>query len=309
MITLLNQSWLTLRLILVSTSVSTIYIGIVMFSLGIIVNFYLIGTNISFSFLVFIMVAYGILYPIYYLLFNYINNYINYLLNNFKSSFLLIISQIGQPFISMIYLYMFFIFLIRQFFIRERPWIIYLIGGVFLINLLYPNHFFTHFTMIQYILFNAILGANLISIDNLGSFFSDILINHSETTFAATYLSLTKRGLAHSHVIIRTIVTRSIAGIIFGKTPMTSTGRATIGVAVISGAGYLYNEHLNRKSTESIATANRKSSESIAAANRISSESIAAADRASQDRATALQREEFEYRKAQDAKKSSWFGK
>jgi hypothetical protein len=197
---------------------------------------------------------------------------------------------------------MFFIFLIRQYFIKERPYIIYLIGFVFMINLIYPNVFFPAFHITQYILFNLIFGLNLVSLDNLGSIFSDILLNHPDTVFSATYLTLTRKGLNHRSAIVRYVFTRAVAGVVFGKTAMTSTGRATIGVAVISGAGYLYGQHLKYKHEAEQNALNREHQSKENALNREQQNKENALNREQQNKATDLQREQFEYQKARDAK-------
>jgi hypothetical protein len=238
--------------------------------------------------ILFMIISYSIIYPIYLIVFNRLNTIFNNFLLKIKTKLIELLPYIPQPFFYLVYIYMFFIFLIRQYFIKERPYIIYMIGLIFMINLLYPNVFFPVFHITQYIMFNLILGLNLVSWDNMGSIFSDILINHPDTVFSTTYLTLTKKGLNHPSIIVRYTFSRAAAGVIFGKTPMTSTGRATIGVAVISGVGYMYNEHLNRKSTEKIEFAKIDAQRDATNAQR---------------EAIALDREKFEYQKAQDAKK------
>jgi hypothetical protein len=226
--------------------------------------------------ILFMMLSYLVIYPSCNFVFNSINAIFNNLLLKIKTKLLGLFPYIPQPFFYLVYIYMFFIFLIRQYFSKERPWIIYAIGIIFMVNLIYPAIFFPVFGITHYIMFNLLLGLNLVSWDNIGSMFSDILINHPDTVFSTTYLTLTKKGLNHPSIIVRYTFSRAAAGVIFGKTPMTSTGRATIGVAVISGVGYMYNEHLNRKlEREKLALERDK---------------------------FALERDKFEYQKAQDAK-------
>jgi hypothetical protein len=99
---------------------------------------------------------------------------------------------------------------------------------------------------------------------NIGSIFSDLLLNHSETQFSTTYLMLTKKGLNHGSIIVRYFSIKSVANIVFGRTAMTSTGRAAIRVAVITGSGYLASQYLREQHEACENAKDRESTEKIA---------------------------------------------
>jgi hypothetical protein len=282
--------------------------------INIIINIIIIGIiyicNGSFNLSSFILSIFISMFisSICYKLFTFIDMLSFNILSQYKSmlpSLSSVLNRIPEPLFILVYIYMIFIFIIRSFFLKERPGIFYFIGLVIIINLVYPDRFFPFISFGSYVLFNLAFGLYLINLDRLGSAFSDVLINHSLTPFSQGFMAFRNKLYHSSHVIVRYVGTRSYMGIVFGKTPMSSTGRASLVICVISGTGYLINEQLNRRSNERIADAQVASQERIATANRESTERTAMAQVAAQHETNTIQRERLEYEKARDAK-SSW---
>jgi hypothetical protein len=267
------------------------------FSILLILPYILIGKFNIFYFILSMVISF-----ICYKLFNIYDNTSLNILSKYKAmlpSLSSVLGKVPEPLFIFIYLYMLFIFTIRSFFLKERPGIFYFIGLITIINLTYKNVFFPFITFGSYVLFHLIFGLYLINLDRLGYVFSDVLINYSNTPFSLGFTALQNKLKQNRFSLVRYVSFRSNLGVIFGKTPMSSTGRASLVICVVSGAGYMLNAHLDRKSTERIEAANRQSTERVEAANRQSTERIEAAK-------LALQREQLEYQKAKDAKSSWW---
>ena len=131
--------------------------------------------------------------------------------------------------------YCYWILFIRSFFIKENP------TFIFIISLLYPVYTLIMPTDINYDAFIQMrlllsVGIYLISIDSLGSYISEIIINNKYpylTEFFNNQKSTSYFQAGWSTLII-------------GKTPMTSTGRAAIVAAFVSGGIFFYQGHLQR---------------------------------------------------------------
>jgi hypothetical protein len=214
--------------------------------------------------------------------------YNKYILNPLKHILALFLNYTPfKPVHNLIYLYMTYLFNLRYYFTNEHPWIIH--SYFLLLPLIF---FLNHFLYTQFIVFCLTLGIYFISTDNLGALFSSYLLTTMTSTFSQGYTHFLNTHLQSKHMIIRKVSGFArIGSMIIGSTKMSSTGRASLGVAFVSGSAYLVNEQLNRMSTERI--------EATKVAVQL--EGIAATDRA-----TTLRREQFEYQKAQDARKGSW---
>jgi hypothetical protein len=172
---------------------------------------------------------------------------------------------------QLIYIYMIFIFCLRYYFRIERPWIIYGIGIIFLLNLYLPAVFFPAFTIEQYIIFLFIFGISLISYDNQGDLFSHFLVNNPNSEFTLGFYSFVTVKQRYYNIIIRSLSKYAhAASLILGNTSMTATGRAALFVGISTGICYGVNAHLQHQHEARENALNRASAESIAdAANKL----------------------------------------
>jgi hypothetical protein len=134
-------------------------------------------------------------------------------------------------------------------------------------------------------------GINLIGYDKIGSIISDNTLNSIDPIISITYLL----GLKHSnHHFKRFVGSSSLSSIIFGKTVMTTTGRATLIAAGFAGTTMLYNEHLNRKAANARADKDREAKNARADKKREAANAKAAADRQAADARAAADRKTAE---------------
>lgn len=175
---------------------------------------------------------------------------------------------------------------IRSFFVTEKSQIFWiktilpLTSAFFLVLNSYFPTLFNFFTLSYCYL---ACGANLMAYDYLCVMIAQNTLGNTETPLLcyATIVSLKKSP----NILKRYIGTKVAFGLIIGKTPMTSTGRATIVVGVCSGASWLMNEHFNRKALDRRAEQDR-----ITQNQRAEQDRAAENQRAEQDRAAENQR-------------------
>jgi hypothetical protein len=134
------------------------------------------------------------------------------------------------------------ILFIRSFFIKEHPWLIPLLLLLAHMNLYYQIWPIFDLTFIMR--FFLWLGMYCLAIDSLGSLISTYALSGTSNLFDQVLPLLTKK---HSNIILEYYCSISVTALIIGKTAMTATGRAALGVGLISGAGYLINAQLDRQ--------------------------------------------------------------
>jgi hypothetical protein len=139
-------------------------------------------------------------------------------------------------------IYSSWILFVRSFFIKEHPRFIPL--------LLIIGHLNLYFNIIPSYDIKALtywflwLGIYCIGIDTLGSIISSHALQGTSSLFDQVIPFLTQERKSY---FVNYYLHAGITALIIGKTPMTSTGRAALGVGVISGIGYLINAHLDRQ--------------------------------------------------------------
>ena len=184
---------------------------------------------------------------------------------------------------KMLIFYLRILFCIRAFFIRDNPIFVYIIFVIILgLKMIFP-HFLSYGQSIFVWLY---IGVQLILYDNLLSSLSEFLYKNPESLVSVTLLTPSKS----SNMILRHFSGKVILGAIFGKTPMSSTGRAALGCAVITSIGLGVNDHLNRASAERIAA------EQLASHERIATEQLASHERIEHDK-LQLERDKLAFEK------------
>jgi hypothetical protein len=202
------------------------------------------------------LTVYGQQVPLYHCILILLSSYIglfliNYMLNildkvyitKYRDLFVLKLKDYVEhpwfrPFFRIFYIYLSFIFILRNYFKQERAWILYAIGVFAIINTLLPLFFldFTSVNIKELISMELVLGLNLLSYDTVGDLAANYLLNYPKTSFNSglyTFLTSTQKN---PFVLIRHVGRLAYLGsLIIGKTNMTSTGRATIAVGVLTG--------------------------------------------------------------------------
>ena len=148
------------------------------------------------------------------------------------------------------------ILFLRSFFLKERP------GFIIFISMIYPAFTFVVPTDVTFDAFIQmrillIIGVYLISVDTIGSYISEIILNKKYP-----YLNDFFQNRENYYI------SAGWSAIIIGKTPMTPTGRAAIAAGIISGGAFLYNGYLQRTHDASQAAQQRAHEASQAARQR-----------------------------------------
>jgi hypothetical protein len=138
-------------------------------------------------------------------------------------------------------LYASWLLFIRSFFINEKPWLIPLMVVIFHLNVYLE--IFPFFDMVRIAQFFLWLGIYCIAIDNLGSIISTYALSGTSNLFDNVIPFLTKE---RGNFVESFYKNSGYAALIMGKTAMTATGRASLIIGVLSGAGYLLNAQLDR---------------------------------------------------------------
>jgi hypothetical protein len=133
--------------------------------------------------------------------------------------------------------YISFLLFIRSFFLRERPYIIPLLIGIITSNTFYQFLPFIT-TMATPIYTFSIIGIYLIGVDSICSVLSKLILENVSGIWDEVYAFLTSSS--HS-TFINYYKSAGLMGLIIGKTPMTATGRAALGAAIIGGTFLITN--------------------------------------------------------------------
>ena len=187
------------------------------------------------------------------------------------------------------------IFFIRSFFIKERPGFVYALGilsyVVIFSEMYHPGYVFIAFIFI---------GIQMLNLDLYGSLISDILENSSESAFALSYMLFLTNAQKSPYTIIKRTAFRSAAGIFFGKTGLTPTGKASIVVGAMGAGAIFINGELERR--------HRAYQNELARAHTSSeNEKQRAHDSSEAEKKRAHERERWARDDAQ--KRSSWWSK
>ena len=129
----------------------------------------------------------------------------------------------------------------RSLFLRERPIYIYFLGVVIILNI-----YFKIVSIETSIIFLLLQGLYFLSFDLYSEIISDILLNYPDCEFALAYSTFVMRKQQSPFIIIRQVGTRSAAGIFFGKSGLTPTGKGSVVVGAMTGGALLWNGHLQR---------------------------------------------------------------
>lgn len=132
-------------------------------------------------------------------------------------------------------------FAFRSLFLKDRPIYIYILGILVIINIYIK--LISVETTIVLLLFQSIY---FLSFDLYAEIISDILLNYPDSEFALAYGTFITRKHQSPFVIVRHIGIRSAAGIFFGKSGLTPTGKALVVVGAMTGGALLWNGHLQR---------------------------------------------------------------
>jgi hypothetical protein len=247
---------------------SSIVFSIIISSLIIII----VSPNISIIFALFYCITYSYVYRIITIILNFFgsayNKYISDKVNNLVTN--LLNFKPLRPIYHIIYYYISFIFILRNYFQKDRVWIMYTIGVLFFINFFLCKYdYYYHFTQQEIIIGLLLTGVNLLSWDNLGDVFSSIMLRTPASEFTVGLKSFLLVNSQHRFVIIRKISRlASLGSLILGKTTLTSTARATIAIGLTSTAALAGNAYLDRKHDAVQQESNRKHDGEQQEANR-----------------------------------------
>lgn len=134
----------------------------------------------------------------------------------------------------------------RSFFVKENPYLLYiLVLCLFLLRLLFPESI-TFFTAV---FFWVYVGINLIFYDLLGSTLSSYILDNPQSALATTILT---GQLKYNNILIRHVWKKVFVGLVIGKTPMTATGRGALIAGAMTGACWLVNTELDRRNISAI---------------------------------------------------------
>lgn len=195
--------------------------------------------------------------------------------------------------------YLSFILFIRSFFLVERPLFIPIIVGILAILGFY--HVIPGYTPFELSFFTLLwLGVYLISLDNIGSYISSLIIE-KVPGITDQVLSFLLDGSQNSIIAYYKAV--SLTALIFGKTAMTSTGRAAVGAAFITGAFFYANAYAERKHTRTEAEKQRDFN--AAEAKKQQDFNVAAAKKQRDFNATEAQKQR-DFLAGEAAKQRSW---
>lgn len=122
-----------------------------------------------------------------------------------------------------------------------RPWMIPVLIIITHVNYytkVFPSYDITFITN-----FFLWLGIYCIGVDNIGSLISTYALSTTANLFDQVVPFLTDRC---NNTLTDFYKSSGMAALIIGRTAMTATGRAALGVGIISSTGYLINAHLER---------------------------------------------------------------
>jgi uncharacterized membrane protein len=188
--------------------------------------------------------------------------------------------QKNRILVKLLTYYCIFVLTIRGFFIKdEYPEIVYLI--VLIIGLVKLSGI-VQITVITYLSLWFYSGLFLIGYDQLGSLIARFAETNPTAPLTVSLLTIIKTPT--TNFIKRYSFTSTAYSMIVGTTKMSSTGRASIVVALtsglIAGTGYIFNEHLNRVHDEMLQGLNRAHDETQQGLNReVQREQIAVEDK------------------------------
>lgn len=201
----------------------------------------------------------------------------------------------------LITLYASWILFIRSLFIKERPWIIpvlIIIAHANLYSKIFPSYEITSITN-----FFLWLGIYCISIDNIGSLISTYALSSTSNLFDQVVPFLTDR---RNNTFTDFYKSSGMAALIIGKTAMTATGRAALGVGIISGTGYLINAHLERTHKAAENVKNRAAASEEARRQREAASEEARRQREFASNESQKQRDWQDKKDSQRSYESSW---
>jgi hypothetical protein len=134
------------------------------------------------------------------------------------------------------------IFVFRSFFKKEQPWLIYVIGILFFINIIYKV-----FPILSVSVCLVLQGFYLISLDLYGELFASLIVHDSTSAFSMGYMVFLTKHKSSQYTIIKRTMIRAAMGLIVGKTALTATGRATVIVGGMTAASLMVDHALERR--------------------------------------------------------------
>jgi hypothetical protein len=144
--------------------------------------------------------------------------------------------------------FIYYVLLLRSiFYQKEYPWLAYVPMVFFLTNLIAISQYnFPLFTLKAYTIFLVILGFHLVLVDAQGDAIAFLYYTYPLSLFSISLSTSLTRLQKSNHMFVRFTGTRAIAGIFFGKSGLTPTGKASIFAGAVAAGSFTVNEYLDR---------------------------------------------------------------